>query len=86
MLGNYLVDVPRQPPYLIGRQAGVQHVIIAPMRSDKPKDDDSYSAEESAKRMGATVRAMIATPPAPRRKPDKASTRRPSKKARHKKG
>jgi hypothetical protein len=32
----------------------------------KPKDDD-YSAEETARRLDATVRAMIATPPKPQK-------------------
>jgi len=32
-----------------------------------PKADDSYSEEEAARRRDATVRAMIAMPPKPKR-------------------
>jgi hypothetical protein len=42
----------------------------------KPKlEDDTYSDEEIAKRMEATVRAMIAMKPQPRRVTDKRPTK-----------
>jgi hypothetical protein len=38
--------------------------------AEKPApDDDRYSDEEAARRRDATVRAMIATPPQPKRTP-----------------
>jgi hypothetical protein len=55
-----------------------------PLMRGKPKPDDDYSAEETAKRLDATVRAMIATPHKPQ-KTDKVSSPRRPKKGRHKK-
>jgi hypothetical protein len=52
----------------------------------KPKDDENYSAEETAKRLEATVRAMIATPPRPRSSPTPKAKARPASKGRVRKG
>jgi hypothetical protein len=45
----------------------------------KPKDDEEYSAEETARRLEATVRAMIATPPKPRQQ-SRRKNKNPAKK------
>ena len=41
-----------------------------------PTADDSYSEEETDRRMDATVRAMLAMPPKPRASPARKSKRR----------
>ena len=51
-----------------------------------PKAEDSYSEEETDRRMDATVRAMIGMGPKPHRPPAPKAKTRPASKGRVRKG